>query len=98
MSQWSEQGACWYCSYQYATKTYNNWIDGNGNYCYYNTCRCSIMMGCGAFGYVKNEYCPMCHATYPTVAVSYKLTRWGYMTLTKRCSQCSYYYHVEGWT
>ncbi len=94
----TETGPCWYCSNQYATKYFSWYYDQYGYYRYYNSCQCNHLVGCGAYGYVQNEYCPACHASYPTVAVSYKRTYLGYMTLTKQCSACPYYYHVEGWT
>jgi hypothetical protein len=83
-------GSCWWCSYQYASLNYSNWYDGFGYYRYYNTCTCSIMMGCGSSGSVANGYCGQCGASYPTVTINTKTNRWGLFTYHSHCSACGY--------
>lgn len=85
-------GSCWWCSNLIADKTYYGWYDERGYYRYYNTCSCSIPY-CGAWGYVRNDYCPMCHTYHPTVSISYKRSLIGTITYSAKCSVCSYYYH-----
>jgi hypothetical protein len=84
-------GACWWCSWIYATLNYTHWYDEKGYYRYYNTCTCPWMPGCGSTGYVRNAYCT-CGASYPSMTISSRTNRFGYQTMSGTCGDCGYHW------